>query len=63
MDNGNYVLKQVLALPYTESQVIFLHYYKEMKLDEIAYLLELSKATVKRYLASGKKRLSKSLAV
>ena len=63
IDDGNYVLKQVLALPYTESQVIFLHYYKEMKLDEIAYLLELSKATVKRYLASGKKRLSKSLAI
>ena len=63
IDNSEYILQQVMALPYTESQVIFLHYYKQMKLEDIAYLLEISKSTVKRYLASGKKHLARSLAM
>lgn len=62
VDNQHFILQQVLALPPTESQIIFLHYYKNMKLDDIAYMLEISKSTVKRYLASGKKHLSKVLA-
>ena len=63
MDNSDYIMQQVLALPYTESQVIFLHYYKHMKLEDIAYMLEISRSTVKRYLISGKKRLAESLNV
>lgn len=61
VDNSNYIMQQVMALPYSESQVIFLHYYKHMKLEEIAYMMDISKSTVKRYLISGKKRLAKSL--
>ena len=61
IDSSEYLLQQVMALPYTESQVIFLHYYKDIKIDEIAYMLELSRSTVKRNLASGKKRLKKIL--
>ena len=60
-DNRNYIIRQIMALPYSESQVIFLHYYKNMKIDEIARMMELSKSTVKRYLLSGKKRLSRAL--
>ena len=61
VDTDNYMLQQVMSLPYSESQAIFLHYYKQLKVDEIAYLLETSRSTVKRYIASGKKRLSHSL--
>lgn len=61
VDSEQYLLKQVLALPYSESQAIFLHYYKNVRIDEIAYLLEVSKSTVKRHLASGKKRLANRL--
>lgn len=57
IDNSSYILQQVMALPYSESQVIFLHYYRDMKLDDIAYVLEMSRSTVKRCLASGKDRL------
>lgn len=63
IDSKKFILQQVMALPYSESQVIFLHFYKHMKLDAIAYIMEISKSTVKRYLASGKKRLEKSLCV
>lgn len=61
VDENAYILQQVLALPFSESQAIFLHYYKNMKIDQIAYMMEISKSSVKRYLASGKKRLAKSL--
>lgn len=60
-DEKEYILKQVLSLPYSESQAIFLHYYQNMKIDQIAYLMEISQSSVKRYLASGKKRLAKLL--
>ena len=60
-DNRDFVLQQVMALPYSESQVVFLHYYKDMTIEDISYMMDISKSTVKRYLASGKKRLSESL--
>ena len=62
VDHNQYILQQVLGLPLSESQVIFLHQYKKMNLEEIAYMMEISKSTVKRYLASGKKHLEASLA-
>lgn len=37
--------------------MIILHYYNEMKIDDIATLLEISRSSVKRYLASGKQKL------
>lgn len=61
VDEREYILQQVLALPFSESQAIFLHYYRNLKLDEIAYIMEISTSTVKRYLASGKSRLAKAL--
>ena len=61
IDNRNYLMQVVMALPYSESQVIFLHYYKHMKIDDIAYMMDISKSTVKRYLAAGKKRLAANL--
>lgn len=63
VDEKEYILQQVLALPFSESQAIFLHYYKNMKIDQIAYMMEISKSSVKRYLSSGKKRLAQLLNV
>ena len=61
IDTDRYVFQQVMNLPYSESQSIFLHYYKNLAIDEIARLMETSRSTVKRNLASGRKRLKASL--
>lgn len=61
VDEREYLMQQILNLPFTESQVIFLKYYQNMKLDEIASLLDISKSSVKRYLASGRRRLKQVL--
>lgn len=62
-DRKDFILQQVMALPYSESQVIFMHYFREMKLDAIADMLEMSRSTVKRCLASGKRRLKEMIAL
>lgn len=59
VDDRKYIIEQIMALPYSESQVIFLRYYKQMKIEDIAYMMDISKSTVKRYLSSGKKRLAR----
>lgn len=61
VDLEEYIMNQVLKLPFTESQVILLKYYQNMKLDEIANLMDISKSSVKRYLKSGQDRLAKML--
>lgn len=63
VDEREFLLQQVLSLPFSESQAIFLHYYKGIKIDQIAYMMEISKSSVKRYLASGKKHLAQLLSV
>lgn len=60
-DFSQYLIDQVLKLPFTESQVILLKYYQHMKQDEIARLMDISRSSVKRYLASGLKRLQQVL--
>lgn len=61
IDTQEYVLNQILKLPFTESQVILLRYYQNMKLDEIAQLMDISRSSVKRYLNAGRERLAKVL--
>ncbi len=58
IDSQEYMINQILKLPFTESQVILLKYYKDMKLDEIAMLMDISKSSVKRYLKAGCERLA-----
>lgn len=58
VDEKNFVFRQIMGLPSTEAQVIILRYYNNAKEDEIAGLLGISKSSVKRYLASGRKKLS-----
>lgn len=61
VDSKKYIMNQILKLPFTEAQVIILKYYHNMKHDEIARLMEISRSTVKRYLSSAKEHLKKTL--
>lgn len=61
IDSRKYIMDQILKLPFTESQVIILKYYTNMKIYEIAQLMDISRSSVKRYLANGKTRLAKIL--
>lgn len=45
------------ALPFHEQQVIVMRYYNDLKLEEIASVLRISRSTVKRHLASAKAKL------
>lgn len=60
-DEQEYVIRQILALPFSESQAILLRYYRNMKLAEIAKMMEISQSSVKRYLNSGRKMLAERL--
>ena len=61
VDQHDYLLKQIMKLPFSESQAITLRYLNDMPLSDIADLLDTSRSSVKRYLASGKKRLARLL--
>ena len=61
IDTKNYIMRQVLNLPLTESQAILMKYYQELTNDEIAEILNVSRSTVKRYLKSGRERLARML--
>lgn len=60
-DQKQYILRKVRELPFRESQVIIMKYYHNMTIDEIAHILETSRSTVKRQLASAQKRLGSSI--
>lgn len=55
VDSREYIMK----LPFTEAQVIILKFYRNLKYDEIANLMDISRSSVKRYLNSGKSHLAK----
>lgn len=61
VDEQEYILNKVLSLPSAESQAILMKYYQNMKLEDIARIMEVSKSTVKRCLRSGKTKLSISI--
>lgn len=61
VDSREYIMNQIMKLPFTEAQVIILRFYRSLKYDEIADLLEISKSSVKRYLNSGKEHLASVL--
>ena len=60
-DQQEYIARQVMALPFSESQAILLRYFRNMKLEEIADMLQISQSSVKRYLNSGREKLAKQL--
>lgn len=51
----------ILKLPINERQVIIMKFYNNMKLDDIAEAMDISKSTVKRYVTSGQESLHKLL--
>lgn len=57
VDEKEYVMRQILSLPFTESQVIIMRYYRNMTIQDIATLLDISRSSVKRYLERGRLRL------
>lgn len=61
VDQDEYIMKKVLELPATESQAIIMKYYQDMKLEDIAKVMEVSRSTVKRYLSNGRDKLSITL--
>lgn len=60
-DEQAYLIRQVMALPFSESQAIFLRYFRNMKLEEIAKMMQISRSSVKRYLKNGQKMLEQHL--
>lgn len=60
-DEQEYVINQILALPFSESQAIFLRYYRNMKVGDIARMMDISQSSVKRYLTNGRKMLAQRL--
>lgn len=63
IDEKQYILDQIMALPENESMAIIYRYYNSMRIDDIASMLHTSKSTVKRLLNSGLEKLRKTLDV
>lgn len=61
IDSKEYIMNQILKLPFTEAQVVILKYYQELKVGEIARLMDMSRSSVNRHLSSGKTHLEKIL--
>ena len=48
-------------LPFNEKQFLIMRYYNDMKLEEIAAAMEISRSSVKRYIASGQDHLKERM--
>ncbi len=53
--------KAVSELPFNEQQVIVMRYYNDMKLEDIASAMNVSRSSVKRYLITGRERLARKM--
>lgn len=60
-DEQERLIKQIMQLPFSESQVIILRYFRGMKLEEVADMMQISLSSVKRYLESGRKKLAQKM--
>lgn len=49
--------KALDSLPFNEKQVLTMRYYNEMKLENIAAAMDISRSSVKRYISSGLEKL------
>ena len=61
VDQKKYIIHQVMNLPCPESQAIILRYYRNMKIGEIADMMQVSVSTAKRYIKSGRSMLAKTI--
>lgn len=60
-DEKDRLNRAVESLPFNEQQVIVMRYYNDMKLEDIADALRISRSTVKRYLKTARERLAEIL--
>ena len=61
-NSENYIVgKEILSLPIKDREVIIFYYYKDMSIDEIAYLLNISLNTVKTRLFRARRKLKDKL--
>lgn len=61
IDQKRYILEQVMQLPQPEAEAILLRYYHNLKINDVAAVLHISRATVNRRLLRGRKRLKRLL--
>ena len=60
-DEINRVNQALDELPFNEKQVLVMRFFNNMKLEEIAAAMSISRSSVKRYIASGQEHLKKIL--
>lgn len=53
--------KAINSLPFLEKQVIVMRFFNNMKLEDIANACDISRSSVKRYLASGQSALKQKM--
>lgn len=61
LDEVGRLRRAIDELPSQERAALVMRYYNDMKLEEIASTMELSRSTIKRYITSGKERLARKL--
>lgn len=57
IDGQDFIIRQIMNLPFTECQVIILRYYNQLEIRDIARLMDLRSGSVRRHLANGCKKL------
>lgn len=60
-DEHQRVNQALELLPFNEKQVLIMRFYNNMKLEEIAAAMDISRSSVKRYIASGQEKLKNIL--
>ena len=60
MNEESEVLREVMALPLKYRSVIYLYYYEEYSVEEIAGILQKNRNTIKTWLSRGRKILEKN---
>lgn len=60
-DETTRVNEALEQLPFNERQVLIMRFYNDMKLEEIAAAMDISRSSVKRYIASGEEKMKKIL--
>lgn len=60
-DENRRLLEALEELPFNEKQVLVMRYFNEMKLEDIAAAMAISRSSVKRYIASGQNKLKQMM--
>lgn len=58
-DEHKLVHEALNTLPFLEAQVIVMRFFNNMKIDDVADTLDISRSTVKRHIASAEKNIRK----